>query len=384
MAKKTAEDSAKATTFEQLRKILAAKSEDDTVLMTGESESIDVDAFPTGIVTLDKAFGCLGLPIGRIIEFFGSESSGKTTTALAMIAACQNHYFKDKNRNGRVLFIDAEHALDPDWARKVGVNIKELLILQPTHAEETFEMIKAATTSDYVDMIVIDSVAALAPKSQVMGSVEDQGMAELARVMSRGINAIKGLLNAHKVTALFINQIREKVGVVFGNNEVTPGGRALKFYATIRMQISKGSAIKEGEEVVGFSPKVKIIKNKVARPFTEAEYDITFGHSKRPVFGVDKYSSVLNMAGHYNIINVRGSHYSISDTVDDKVYSGLKLGAGRAAAINSLISQPEVYRFISEKVYAAMGAESGPVLSGSDSAEITSIEDVDDSEDLES
>lgn len=300
-----------------------------------------------------------------------------------MIAACQNHYFKDKGRNGRVLFIDAEHALDPDWARKVGVNIKELLILQPTHAEETFEMIKAATTSDYVDMIVIDSVAALAPKSQVMGSVEDQGMAELARVMSRGINAIKGLLNAHKVTALFINQIREKVGVVFGNNEVTPGGRALKFYATIRMQISKGSAIKEGEEVVGFSPKVKIIKNKVARPFTEAEYDITFGHSKRPVFGVDKYSSVLNMAGHYNIISVRGSYYSISDTFDDKVYSGLKLGAGRAAAINSLISQPEVYRFISEKVYAAMGAESGPVLSGSDSAEITTVEDVDDSDDLE-
>lgn len=379
MAKKKPEEAKKATTFEELRKILSEKSEEDTVLMTGESEAIDVDSFPTGIATLDKAFGCAGIPIGRIIEFFGAESSGKTTTALAIIAACQNHYFKDKERNGRVLFIDAEHALDPDWAKKVGVNIKELMILQPTHAEETFDMIKAAAESGYVDMIVIDSVAAMAPKSQIMGSAEDQGMAELARVMSRGINTTKGTLNSNKVTALFINQIREKVGVMFGNNEVTPGGRALKFYATIRMQIFKGEAIKEGDEVIGFSPKVKILKNKVAKPFTVAEYDITFGHAKRPVCGVDKYSSILNMAGEYKIINVKGSFYSISDSVDSKVYAGLKLGAGRSAAISSLTSQPEVYKFIVDKVYEAMDSDRVS-LSGSDSADIVTVDDVVDEE----
>ena len=384
MAKKPKTTDDKPESFQAFINSLKSKYKDDGIVTVGNDESINVEVFPTNILTLDKALGCLGIPRGRLIELFGSESSGKTTTALAIIAACQEHYFKDKERKGRVLVIDAEHAIDVDWARKVGVNTEELLISQPEHAEQAFDLIYDVTKTGYVDLIVVDSVAAMIPKSQLEGEVGDQGMAELARAMSKGLNKVKGVADKTNTTILFINQIREKVGVMFGNNEVTPGGRALKFYSSIRMNILKGSPLKEGEKVVGFSPTVKIIKNKVARPFTTASYDITFGYDERPVNGVDKYSSLLSMAVMYKLIKVNGSFYTTTPLLGDE-YGDIKLGAGKAKALetimNSVGAEKSIYGRLLERCYEMMKSEMVS-LPKSDNSVIATVDD-EDEEDYE-
>ena len=271
------------------------------------SANMNVEVIPTGIIPLDIALGVGGVPRGRIIEIYGPESSGKTTVTLHMIAQAQ----KD---GGIAAFIDAEHALDPVYAKKLGVDIDNLLVSQPDTGEQALEIVEALVRSGAIDLIVVDSVAALTPKAEIDGDMGDSHVGLLARLMSQAMRKLTGILSKSRTTAIFINQIREKVGVMYGNPETTTGGRALKFYSSVRLEVRRVDSVKQGSDVVGNHTRVKVVKNKVAPPFKQAEFDIMYGE------GVARESSIIDIAADLEILNKSGSWYS---------YNGNRLGQGK-------------------------------------------------------
>ena len=295
------------------------------------SANMNVETIPTGILPLDVALGVGGLPRGRIVEVYGPESSGKTTVTLHMIAEAQKN-------GGIAAFIDAEHALDPVYAKKL-VNIDELLISQPDTGEQALDIVDALVRSGAIDIIVVDSVAALVPKAEIDGDMGDQVVGMHARLMSRAMRKLTGFISKSRTVAVFINQIREKVGVMFGSPETTTGGRALKFYSTVRLDVRKTDKIMQGQEMIGNRTKVRVVKNKVAPPFKTAEFDIMYGE------GVSRVGTVLDIATDFDIIEKSGSWYS---------YDGSRLGQGKENAKKALKEKPELAAEIEEKVRAKL------------------------------
>lgn len=312
-------------------------------VMVGRGTIVNVKTFPTNVPSIDVALGCGGIPNGRIVEIFGPESSGKTTTCLQFIASCQNHYFEEKQRNGVAAFIDAEHALDPEWASKIGVDLDKLILSQPNYGEEAFSIAEIMIKSKLVDLIVIDSVAALIPKVELHGDINDANVGAHARLMSKGLRKIVGALSSSKCTIIFINQIREKIGVMFGSPETTPGGRALKFYASIRGDVRRSATLKEGDNVVGFRTTMKIVKNKVGPPFQKAEFDICVGRDERPVYGIDTIASLIDVATSCGVIKKNGASWF--------VYDEQRLGNGMTNAANYLRADEKLVDEIRSKTY---------------------------------
>ncbi len=299
-----------------------------SIMKLGEFHEMNVEAIPTGALSLDIALGIGGIPRGRIIEIFGPESSGKTTLALHVIAEAQK-------MGGEAAFIDAEHALDPVYAKHLGVNIDDLIVSQPDTGEQALEIAEALTRSGAIDVIVIDSVAALVPKAEIDGDMGDAHVGLQARLMSQALRKLAGVINKSKTVIIFINQLREKVGIMFGNPETTPGGRALKFYASVRLDIRKIENIKVDGEVTGNRARVKVIKNKVAPPFREAEFDIVYGK------GISKEGNILDMAVTLDIIEKSGSWFS---------YNGERIGQGRENVKEYLSENPKVMEEIEKKI----------------------------------
>lgn len=299
-----------------------------TVMKLGDKAIADVEAIPTGSLGLDIALGVNGYPRGRIIEIYGPESSGKTTLTLHAIAEAQK-------AGGIAAFIDAEHAFDRFYAQKLGVNIDELIISQPDYGEQALEIAENLIRSGAVDIVVVDSVAALTPKSEIEGEMGDSKMGLHARLMSQALRKLTATISKTNCTVFFINQLREKIGVMFGNPETTTGGNALKFYASVRIDIRRSSQIKDGEEVIGNRTKVKIIKNKVAPPFKTAEFDIMYGE------GISKVGEILDLAVEFEIVKKSGSWFSYSDT---------KLGQGRDAVKAIIKDNPELMDELEAKI----------------------------------
>jgi len=299
-----------------------------SIMKLGESTHLNIEAIPTGALSLDIALGIGGVPRGRIIEVYGPESSGKTTVALHMIAEAQK-------MGGIAAFIDAEHALDPVYAKKLGVNLDELLVSQPDTGEQALEITEELVRSGAIDIVVVDSVAALVPKAEIDGDMGDTHVALQARLMSQALRKLAGVLNKSNTAAIFINQLREKVGIMFGNPEVTPGGRALKFYASVRMEIRRAEQIKNNGEIIGNRVKVKIVKNKVAPPFRETEFDIMYGE------GISKIGNTLDIAVSMNIVEKAGAWFS---------YDGNRIAQGRDNAKKFLENNPEVCVEIEKKI----------------------------------
>ena len=299
-----------------------------SVMKLGEYQAMNVEAIPTGALGLDIALGIGGVPRGRIIEIFGPESSGKTTLALHIIAEAQK-------MNGEAAFIDAEHALDPVYAKHLGVDIDNLIVSQPDTGEQALEITESLVRSGALDVIVVDSVAALVPKAEIDGDMGDSHMGLQARLMSQALRKLAGAINKSKTVIIFINQLREKIGVMFGNPETTTGGRALKFYASVRLDIRKIENIKQDGEIVGNRARVKVVKNKVAPPFREAEFDIVYGK------GISKEGNILDMAVNLEIIEKSGSWFS---------YNGEKIGQGRENVKQYLHNNPEVMEEVEKKV----------------------------------
>ena len=299
-----------------------------SVMKLGEFKAMNIEAIPTGALSLDIALGIGGIPKGRIIEVYGPESSGKTTLALHMIAEAQK-------KGGEAAFIDAEHALDPVYAKHLGVDIDNLIVSQPDTGEQALEIAEALTRSGAIDIIVVDSVAALVPKAEIDGDMGDAHVGLQARLMSQALRKLAGVINKSKTVIIFINQLREKVGIMFGNPETTPGGRALKFYASVRLDIRKIENIKTDGEVTGARARVKVIKNKVAPPFREAEFDIVYGR------GISKEGNILDLAVNLNLVEKAGAWFS---------YNGEKIGQGRENAKAYLKEHKEVAQELEEKI----------------------------------
>ena len=299
-----------------------------SIMKLGENPHMEVETTSSGSLALDLALGVMGYPKGRIIEIFGPESSGKTTVALHAIAEVQK-------QGGRAAFIDAEHALDPIYAKKLGVDINELLLSQPDTGEQALEICEALVRSEAVNIVVIDSVAALVPQAEIDGDMGDSHVGLQARLMSQALRKLSGTINKTKTTAIFINQLREKVGVMFGNPETTPGGRALKFYSSVRLDIRKIEQIKQDGEVVGNRAKVKIVKNKVAPPFREAEFDIVYGK------GISKEGNILDLGVNLDIVEKSGSWFS---------YNGQRIAQGRENVKRYLEENPQIAKEIEEKI----------------------------------
>ena len=299
-----------------------------SVMKLGEFKAMEIEAIPTGALSLDIALGIGGVPRGRIIEVFGPESSGKTTLALHIVAEAQK-------MGGEAAFIDAEHALDPVYAKKLGVDIDNLIVSQPDTGEQALEITESLVRSGALDVIVVDSVAALVPKAEIDGDMGDSHMGLQARLMSQALRKLAGAINKSKTVLIFINQLREKIGVMFGNPETTTCGRALKFYASVRMDIRKIENIKQDGEVKGNRVRVKVIKNKVAPPFREAEFDIVYGQ------GISKEGNILDMAVNLDIVDKAGSWFS---------YDGERIGQGRENVKKYLRENPEILEDIEEKV----------------------------------
>ena len=299
-----------------------------SVMKLGEFKAMNVEAIPTGALSLDIALGIGGVPRGRIIEIYGPESSGKTTLALHIIAEAQKE-------NGEVAFIDAEHALDPVYAKNLGVDINNLIVSQPDTGEQALEIAESLIRSGALDVIVVDSVAALVPKAEIDGDMGDSHIGLQARLMSQALRKLAGAVNKSKTVIIFINQLREKVGIMFGNPETTTGGRALKFYASVRMDIRKVENIKQDGEIIGNRARVKVVKNKVAPPFREAEFDILYGK------GISKEGNILDIAVNLDIIEKSGSWFS---------YKGDRIGQGRENVKKYLIDNPKVMDEIETKI----------------------------------
>lgn len=302
-----------------------------SIMKLGESTHNQVETIPSGSLALDIALGVGGFPRGRIIEIYGPESSGKTTVALHAIAEVQK-------TGGQAAFIDAEHALDPVYASKLGVNIDELLLSQPDTGEQALEIAEALVRSGAVDIIIIDSVAALVPKAEIEGDMGDSHVGLQARLMSQALRKLSGAINKSKVIAIFINQLREKVGVMFGNPETTPGGRALKFYSSVRLDIRRVESIKQGNDIIGNRTRIKVVKNKVAPPFKQADVDIMYGE------GISKEGSLVDIASEMDIINKSGAWYS---------YNNDRLGQGRENAKQFLKENPQISQEIEQKIREA-------------------------------
>lgn len=298
------------------------------VMKLGETSRMNVEVIPTGALSLDIALGVGGVPRGRIVEIFGPESSGKTTVALHIIAEAQK-------AGGEAAFIDAEHALDPAYAKRLGVDIENLIVSQPDTGEQALEIAEALVRSGAIDVVVIDSVAALVPKAEIDGEMGDAHVGLQARLMSQALRKLAGVVNKSKTTAIFINQLREKVGVMFGNPETTPGGRALKFYASVRLDVRKMEVIKNGNEIIGSRTKVKVVKNKIAPPFKEAEFDIIYG------YGISKEGNILDVAVNLDIVNKSGAWFS---------YNNQRIGQGRENAKQFLKENPDIMAEIEQKI----------------------------------
>lgn len=299
-----------------------------SIMKLGESAKLNIEAIPTGALPLDIATGIGGVPKGRVIEIFGPESSGKTTVALHIIAESQK-------RGGIAAFIDAEHALDPAYAKNLGVKVEDLIISQPDTGEQALEIAEALVRSGAVDIIVVDSVAALVPKAEIDGEMGDSHMGLQARLMSQALRKLSGAISKSNTVAIFINQLREKIGVMFGNPETTTGGRALKFYASMRLDVRRIETLKKGDNVYGNRTRVKIVKNKVAPPFKQAEFDIIYGK------GISKEGCILDMAVEAGVANKAGAWYS---------YESSRLGQGRENSKEYLLSNPELMAEIEKKV----------------------------------
>ena len=301
---------------------------ENAIMRMGANDNVKIDTISSGSLSLDIALGVGGYPKGRIIEIFGPESSGKTTIALQAIAAVQKE-------GGRAAFIDAENALDPVYAKNLGVNINDLLISQPDSGEQALEICDALVKSDAVDLVVIDSVAALVPQAEIDGEMGDSHVGLQARLMSQALRKLAGSMNKTKTTAIFINQLREKVGILFGNPETTPGGRALKFYSSVRLDIRKGEQIKSGDQVLGNRTNIKVVKNKVAPPFRSASVDILYGE------GISREGEIVDLATELNILEKSGAWYS---------YNGEKVGQGKENVKDWLKNNPKIREEIESKV----------------------------------
>ncbi len=299
-----------------------------SVMKLGEESVLDVDSIPTGCLDLDIGLGIGGVPKGRIVEIYGPESSGKTTVALHIVAEAQK-------LGGAVGFIDAEHALDPSYARKIGVDTENLIVSQPDTGEQGLEIAEALVRSGAIDVIVVDSVAALVPRAEIEGEMGDSHVGLQARLMSQALRKLAGTINKTNCVAIFINQLREKVGVMFGNPETTPGGRALKFYASVRMDVRRIDSIKQGENIVGNRTRIKIIKNKVAPPFRQAEFDIMYNE------GISREGNIIDVGVKEEIVQKSGAWFS---------YGDIRLGQGRENAKSYLKENPEVALEIENKI----------------------------------
>jgi recombination protein RecA len=334
MAKESATIEAPSDERQKALKLAIDKIEKDfgkgAIMKLGDKPAVSVETIPTGALALDVALGVGGIPRGRIIEVYGPESSGKTTLAQHIVAECQK-------KGGIAAFVDAEHALDPVYAKNLGVDIDNLILSQPDSGEQALEIAEALIRSGAIDLIVIDSVAALVPEAELNGEMGDNHVGLHARLMSQAMRKLSGIIAKTNCVAIFINQIREKVGVMFGNPETTTGGRALKFFASIRMEIRKGEAIKDGTTVIGNRTAIKVVKNKVAPPFKTAEVDIIYGK------GISKIGEIVDMAVNADIIHKSGAWFS---------YEGNKIGQGRENAKEFLLNNPEVAKEIEDKVRA--------------------------------
>ncbi|MBP6944889.1 recombinase RecA [Patescibacteria group bacterium] len=339
MPKKSEQDGrslAVKTAIDQIKE----KFGDGSIMRLGEARKMQIDAIPTGCFSLDMALGVLGFPRGRIIEVYGPEASGKTTLAQHVIAEAQK-------TGGVAAFVDAEHALDPDYARKIGVNIDELLISQPDTGEQALDIVETLVRSNAVDVIVVDSVAALTPKAEIEGDMGDQHMGLQARLMSQALRKLTAIISRSKTTVVFINQIRQKIGIVFGNPETTPGGNALKFYCSVRVEVRRSAQIKMGEKIIGNRVKVKIVKNKVAAPFRTCEFDIMYNE------GISVSGDLLDAGVELGVVAKSGNTYS---------FDSEKLGVGREAAKSTLRERPDLLKQIREKcivTYQAREASEG-------------------------
>ena len=310
-----------------------------SIMRLGSKEAIvPISVIPTGAISFDAALGVGGLPRGRVVEIFGPESSGKTTIALQVIAQAQA-------TGGMAAFVDAEHALDPGYAKKLGVDVDNLLVSQPDYGEQALEIAEALVRSGAIDVLVVDSVAALVPKAELDGEMGDSHMGLQARLMSQALRKLTGIVSKSRTCLIFINQIREKIGVMFGNPETTTGGRALKFYASVRVDIRRIAAIKEGDVVTGSRTRVKVVKNKVAAPFRESEFDILYGE------GISREGDLLDLAANQNIVEKSGSWYS---------YKGERIGQGRENARQFLKDNPDIRAKIDTDLRRTLGLTKGP------------------------
>lgn len=302
---------------------------DGVIMKLGDVKHVDVASIPTGSVSLDLALGIGGIPRGRVVEIYGPESSGKTTLTLHIIANTQK-------AGGVAAFIDAEHALDPEYAKRIGVNINDLLISQPDNGEQALDVVDALVNSGSIDMVVVDSVAALVPKAEIEGDMGDSHMGRQARLMSQALRKLTAIISRSNCTVIFINQIRMKIGVVFGNPETTTGGNALKFYASVRVEVRKSAQIKKGEDIVGNRTKVKIVKNKVAPPFRTAEFDIMYNE------GISAAGDLLDTGVKYEVVAKKGNSYAFGE---------IKLGVGREPAKAFLKADKKLQAEISKQIF---------------------------------
>ncbi|MCI5773867.1 MAG: recombinase RecA [Erysipelotrichaceae bacterium] len=326
--KKIEKDSNKDALLQDALKQIEKQYGKGSIMKLGDRANVDIDAISSGSLAIDYALGIGGYPKGRIIEVYGPESSGKTTLALHAIASCQKS-------GGRAAFIDAENAIDPQYAASLGVNIDELILSQPDSGEQALEITELLIKSGAIDLIVIDSVAALVPQAELDGEMGDASVGLQARLMSKAMRKLAGVMNRSECTAIFINQLREKVGIMFGNPETTPGGRALKFYSSVRLDVRRGEAIKNGSDVIGNKVTVKVVKNKVAPPFKVANVEIMYGE------GISHLGELINLAVDYEIIDKAGAWFS---------YNGEKIGQGREAVKSYLTANPNIDEEITNKV----------------------------------
>ncbi|OGF31120.1 recombinase RecA [Candidatus Falkowbacteria bacterium RIFCSPLOWO2_12_FULL_45_13] len=341
MDNKTINDQKKNETSEKSQAVMSAveqiktKFGDGAIMKFGETTKSDVDAVPTGCLSLDIALGINGVPRGRIIEIFGPEASGKTTLAQHIIAEVQK-------LGGIAAFIDAEHALDPEYASKIGINIKELLISQPDTGEQALEILETLVRSNAVDVAVVDSVAALVPQKEIEGDMGDSHMGLQARLMSQALRKLTGIISKTKTVVIFINQIRMKIGVFFGNPETTTGGTALKFYSSVRIEVRRAAQIKQGDKIIGNRVKCKVVKNKVAAPFRSCEFDIMYNE------GISIAGDLLDLGANLNVINKSGNSYS---------YGEIKLGVGRENAKRFLRADKKLMKELRKRILSEAKAK---------------------------